>query len=59
MLKRWATPLTILLGGCLAGCPAMPEVFCDGVLLEDATSTELTQRWLELELDGLLGDDDD
>lgn len=57
-MKRWTTLLTILLGGCLAGCPAMPEVLCDGVLLEDATVSELTEELLGRGFEGLIGDDD-
>lgn len=58
-MKRWTMLACVLLGGCLAGCPAMPEVLCDELHLEDATVSELTQELLDRGFEGLLGDEDD
>ena len=61
MTKRWMTLLTVLLGGCLAGCPAMPDVLCDELHLEDATVSELTSELFNRgfeDLGGLFGEDD-
>lgn len=56
-MRRLTTLLTILLGGCLAGCPVMPEVFCDEVHLEQASDLELIEEFIGRGLN-LFEDDD-